>query len=736
MIIDDNPAIHQDFIKILTSSNAINELNNLEEQLFTENDLALNNTNDHETDNLLPQFVFNTAYQGREGVEKIKQALEQGIHYALAFVDIKMPPGWDGIETIKRMWEIDPDIQIVICTAYSDYSWEETVQQLGMGDNYLILKKPFDMVAVRQLACALTRKWILAKDAKLATEVLQQTVEQRTESLQQSLSLLRATIESSADGILVVDLNRTIIDCNSKFLKMWNIPKSMLKTKNGEFLFNYMINQLIKSKQYITQIRHLEKNIDEKSRPVVTFKNGKVLECFSQPHRLNGVTIGRVWSFSDITKRINLEQKLEYQASHDMLTGLPNRALLTDRIHHWINVSHRNKKRFAILFFDLDRFKLVNDSLSHVAGDELLSLIAKRWTTLIRKEDTLARIGGDEFVMIVPELDSDQNVINVANKILQSLKEPFKIAKRNITISTTIGISLYPTDGTTINDLLKSADLAMYEAKERGGNQFQFYTKVLNEQTNKIFKLEAELRHAIENNEFKLLYQPQFDVDKRSLLSAEALIRWQHPLKGLLLPIDFIQIAETSGLIIPIGLWVLDEVCRQIKSWHEKGLPWIRIAVNIATQQLKQVNFASAVEEILTKYQIPPQYLELEITENVVITHIDIIQMINQLKRIGVNIVLDDFGTGNSSLNYLKQIHIDRLKIDKSFIQNISTSRSDEVIIEAIIAMSRSFNFKVVAEGVETKKQLNYLKKQQCDEVQGFLFSKPITPKELEKYLK
>ena len=434
-----------------------------------------------------------------------------------------MPPGWDGIETIKHMWKVDPDIQVVICTAYSDYSWEETVKQLGMGDNYLILKKPFDIVAVRQLACALTRKWILAKDSKHNTEILKQTVEQRTESLQQSLSLLRSTIESSTDGILVVDLKRRIIDCNSKFLAMWNLPESILKNKNSELVLDYMANQVLKSKQYITQINHLEKHIDEVSRLIVTFKKGTILECRSHPHRLNNITIGRVWSFRDITERANLEKELEYQASHDMLTGLPNRALLIDRIEHWIEFAYRHQQRFAIMFFDLDRFKLINDSLSHETGDKLLRLVAARWAALLRKEDTIARIGGDEFVMIVPELKTDMSIITVADKILESLKQPFKIGKRDVTISTTIGISIYPKDGTTVNNLLKNADLAMYQAKERGGNQFQFYTKSLNEHTHKVFKLEAELRKAIDNNEFILYYQPQFGIDTRNLLSAEAL---------------------------------------------------------------------------------------------------------------------------------------------------------------------------------------------------------------------
>ncbi|KTD32324.1 regulatory protein (GGDEF domain) [Legionella moravica] len=733
MIIDDNPAIHQDFIKVLTSTTLVDQVSDLDKQLFDDDESS---SDDNELFHSLPKFIFETAYQGKEGVEKIKNSLKEGLHYSLAFVDIQMPPGWDGIETIKHMWDVDPDIQVVICTAYSDYTWEETVKELGIGDNFLILKKPFDLVSVRQLACALTRKWALAQAAKRTTELLQNTIAERTESLQQSLSLLRSTIESSADGILVVDLHRKIIDFNTKFQQIWNIPQSMLDSKNGELVSDYMLNQVQKAKNYLAQINHLEHAIEEVSRTTVHLKDGTIMECYSQPHYLNNKIIGRVWSFRDITERANLERKLEYQASHDMLTGLPNRTLISDRIQNLIEYSQRNSKRFAILFFDLDRFKLINDSLSHEAGDNLLKLVAARWEHLLRKEDSIARIGGDEFVMIVRDFSNDDSVITVVDKIIQSLHEPFRLGKRDVTISTSIGISVYPKDGTTVKALIKCADLAMYLAKERGGNQFQFYNEQLNDHADKTLKLENELRQALSNNEFRIFYQPQFDMENRCLLSAEALIRWQHPQKGLLLPMDFIPTAEVSGLIIPIGEWVINQVCQQIKKWHDKGLPWTRIAVNVATQQLKQVNFDTVIKEILKKHQIDPQYLELEITENVVITNVDIIRMIQQLKEIGVKIVLDDFGTGNSSLNYLKHLNIDRLKIDQSYIQNITASRSDEVIIEAIIAMARSFNFKVLAEGVETFTQMDYLKKKNCDEVQGYLFSEPITARELEKYLK
>ncbi|CAM3150728.1 regulatory protein (GGDEF domain) [Legionella steigerwaltii] len=735
MIIDDNPSIHQDFIKVLAASNTKSELNHLDKQLF-DDEASLSNPCSPDIECFLPKFIFTTACQGKEAINIIQKDLDAGIHYALAFVDIRMPPGWDGIETVKHMWKIDPDIQVVICTAYSDYSWEETVKELGMGDNYLILKKPFDVVAVRQLACALTRKWILANDSKHHEKILQQTVEERTESLQQSLSLLRSTFESSADGILVVDLNNKIIDCNSKFVSMWNIPQSMLETDDGNIILYYMLNQLTKPREYLADINRLRKNRDEITREIVTFRKGKILECYTLPHRLNENTIGRVWSFRDITEQANLEKQLKYQALHDPLTQLPNRALLIDRIQAHIEYAKKNEQQFAILYFDLDRFKLVNDSLSHEVGDQLLRLVAQRWSSLIRKEDTMARIGGDEFVM-TREIAKNEDVGIIANKILDSMHEPFKIANRDLIITTTVGISIYPQDGKTPGDLLKNSDLAMYQAKERGGNQYSFYSTQLHEYSDRCFKLESDLRNAIKNKEFFLLYQPQFSLDnKENLLAVEALIRWNHPEKGLLLPLDFIPLAEETGLIIPIGEWIISEVCRQIKSWHQKGLPYIQVAVNITTRQLQQPNFIYVVEKILKENLLDPHYLEFEISENVIITHRNIVQTLNQLKQIGIQIALDDFGTGNSSINYLKQLHIDSLKIDQSFIQNISSSRSDEVIIEAIISMARSFNFKVIAEGVESKKQLDFLKQQHCDEVQGFFFSKPLSSRGIEKFLK
>ena len=735
IIIDDNPDIHQDFVQVLTPSQKPQLIEKVRDEFVDVSNPAIANI-ETDTNFLIPEFQFDTAMQGQEGVEKIKLALEMGNPYALAFVDIKMPPGWDGIETIQHMWKIDKDIQVVICTAYSDYTLEDTIQKLGARDNLLVLKRPFDDIAVRQLACALARKWLLARDVKNHSELLQRTVKEQTESLQHSLSLLRATIESSADGILALDINQKIINYNMQFVSMWAVPDAILAVNDGNLMLEYMIEQLKTPDDFLNQIKFHYKNNEESSVQILRLSSSKTLECYSHPHRLENVIVGRVWSFHDITEQSSLQEKLEFQASHDPLTNLPNRVLFYDRTEQAIANSARHGGSFAILFLDLDRFKLVNDSLSHQVGDELLQAVAARLQSLLRKVDTLARLGGDEFVMIIPELAQENSILNVAQKILTSLEQPFQISGRKLNISASIGISNYPVDGVNINTLLRHADLAMYLAKELGGNQFKFYTPVLSKKNQHRVTQESELRSALANNEFSLVYQPQLDINTNQCLSAEALIRWQHPKAGEILPLDFIPVAEESGLIIPIGEWVIHTVCKQINEWKKHGLPQIRIAVNVSRQQLKQTNFASTIKNILKEHKINPRFLEMEITENVIIAHPEVMRMIRELKAIGVNIVLDDFGIGSSSLNYLKQLHIDRLKIDRTFIQKILKTRSDEIIIEAIMTLAQSMNFKVVAEGVETQKQINFLKKQNCTEAQGYLLCKPLTPADIETFFK
>ncbi len=728
IIIDDNPAIHQDFIKILAAKAKTPELNILEGKIF-------GNANKVE-DVGLPHFHIDTASQGQEGVELIQKALGEGRPYALAFVDIRMPPGWNGIETIKHVWALDPNIQVVICTAFSDYTWEDTIKELGMRDNLLILKKPFDTVSVRQLASALTKKWQLVEQARTYTEFLEQNVQERTSSLNNALSLTRATLESSADGILVTNAAGKIIDYNQQLIEMWEIPESLMAHKDFKVLMEYMLNQLKNPSEFQKIILEINKQHENIINKIFKCKDKRVFECYTQPQKLDGQIIGRVWSFRNVTKRFKLEKKLHKQATHDALTGLPNRILLTDRIQQAISGAERAGSIFGVLFFDLDRFKLINDSLSHQAGDQLLQKIAKRLISTFRAEDTISRLGGDEFVMVIVDLEKDRSMANIADKLQGIFKKPFKISNRDVFITVSVGISIYPKDGKTANELLSNADLAMYRAKELGANQFQFSTPEMSKLARIRLEQENELRWAIENKEFFLTYQPQFDLITRELVSVEALIRWKHPTKGIILPLDFIPLAEGIGLIIPIGEWMLRTACQQNKDWQNMGFPKIRVSVNVENHQFMQLDFIEKVKNMLHETGLKSKYLEIEIRESVIIHNPDVMKIIEDLKKLGVEISLDQFGVGNSSLGYLKKIHLDRLKIDESFIQNIDVDRSDEVIIQAIIDIAHSLDYQVLADGVETKKQVKFLITKNCQTAQGYYFSKPISPQEFETMMK
>lgn len=724
LIIDDNPAIHKDFIKILTRSQKQNEFAKLDQALF---DVQPN-------ENPLPLFQIDTVSQGEEGVKQIQNALQQKHPYALAFVDIRMPPGLDGVQTTKRIWEIDPNIQIVICTAYSDYSWEETVSELGHKDNLLILKKPFDTVAVRQLACALTKKWLLLQENKAHMQTLEDKIKERTLSLEKSLTLTRATIESTADGILVVDDTGKIVNYNSRFVSMWNILPIVLELKEWNIVLEYLLSQLNNPSNFLKEVKRLNKHPDSTGINEVNFKNQRVYEYYSQPYHLKDKVVGRVWSFRDITKRVGLEKELQYRATHDELTGLPNRLEIMEMIYPILSKNKDN--HVAILFIDLDRFKLINDSLGHAAGDRLVKEFADRLKNKCDENHVPSRIGGDEFIILIKKIKDKQEVIEFATRLIDMTKEAFIIDNHQIFINASIGISISSTDGESAEELLQHADTAMYHGKACGGNQIQLYRPGLDEQSLRRLEAETELRQAITDQQFLLCYQPEIDVLTGKLKALEVLIRWQHPTKGLILPMDFIPLAEETGLIVAIGEWVLRVACTQNKKWQNAGLPPVKIAVNVTAAQFKQPDFISTVKHILQETQLDPKYLEIEVTENTIVSDPLIINVIQSLKNLGITIMLDDFGTGYSSLAYLKNLPLDGLKIDKSFIQNITRDYGDEIIIRAIISMAHNLNLDVVAEGVELPTQLLFLKQERCVDVQGFYFSEPVSADKIESILK
>lgn len=727
IIIDDNANIHQDFIKILTS-NKTAQTTELEKGLFDlPSDTTLSN---------LPTFEIHTALQGLEGIHKIDEAFKEGHPFSIAFVDVRMPPGLDGIETIKRIYPIDPNIQVVICSAFSDYTWEQTADNLGIRDNLLILKKPFDSVAVRQLVCSLAKKSSLLSDLRNTANTLESTLKNTDEKLQDSLSLTRVTLDSTTDGMIIIDNQGSIIDYNSHFCEMWNIPKPLIKSNNKNAILEYIYKQVDKPEVLMEKFKELSNDIEKTTTAIFHFKNGQIIEQFSFPRLLDGKVIGRIWSFRDVTEKHRLSEKLEYQATHDPLTDLPNRLLLYDRLNQSIAHALRHHTKIGLFFLDLDRFKLINDSLSHDAGDELLKAVSQRMLKTLRDEDTLARLGGDEFVIVTPSVFNNENLLFIADRFQSIFTTPFDIAGRKLNITASIGISVYPDDGRTPEQLLRAADLAMYNSKASGKNQHQFYIKKLGDDALKKLEIETELRMALKNSEFVLYYQPQYNSLTNQVVAIEALIRWLHPTKGLLNPIDFLPHALDSGLIIPIGEWVLRTACAQNKSWQDRNILHTRIAVNISAQQIKSNNFIELIKNILSETKLSPEYLELEINENVILSNQSVSETLLQLRKMNIHISLDDFGTGNSSLSYLRQASIDRIKIDQSFIKNIDINSKDEVMIQSILNIAKSMDLNVVAEGVETIDQMNFLNNIACEEIQGYYYSQPLLAEKLEPFLK
>ncbi|MDQ7095777.1 EAL domain-containing protein [Desulfosporosinus sp. PR] len=429
-------------------------------------------------------------------------------------------------------------------------------------------------------------------------------------------------------------------------------------------------------------------------------------------------------------------KELAYKTHHDALTALPNRLLFNELLKQALAQTRHKRGQLAVLFLDLDRFKLINDTMGHNLGDLLLKAVAERIRGTLREGDTIARQGGDEFLVLLPEISHDQEAVRVSERILAAFTQPFIIDDSEVYMSTSVGISLYPRGASDIESLVKQADTAMYYAKELGRNNCQLFTNGLNIKANERLSTENNLRKALARNEFILHYQPQVDFHKGCIVGLEALVRWDSKEHGLVSPLSFIPIAEETGLIVPIGEWVLETACRQNMIWRAQGHPFMRMAVNISARQFREPNFVKRVAEILAKTGMEPEWLELEITESIAMENGEAsLEMLRRFKELGVRISIDDFGTGFSSLNYLRRMPIDTLKIDQSFIRDISSGDNGKEIVTAIIQLAKNLRLKVVAEGVETSSQWSFLRDKRCDEMQGFLFSKAVGPKEMEMLL-
>ena len=477
------------------------------------------------------------------------------------------------------------------------------------------------------------------------------------------------------------------------------------------------------------------------TRPDGTIRNcsmvGKVvLDEHANVIRVVGVN-------KDITERRgaeealrNSEAHLTYSSQHDFLTGLPNRMLLSDRISQAIVLAPRHKKKIALLFLDLDGFKHINDSLGHAIGDKLLQSIAKRLVDCVRFSDMVSRQGGDEFVVLLSEVEHLEDAAMTARRMLQVVAEAHSIDQHDLHVTTSIGVSVYPDDGLDAETLIKNADTAMYQAKENGRHSYQFFKPAMNVRAVERQSMEENLRRALERKEFELLYQPKVNLRTGEITGAEALIRWTHPIRGLVSPAQFMTIAEDCGLILPIGNWALREACKQARAWVDAGLPQATMAVNISAMEFRDDNFLEGVFAILRETGLDPRSLELELTESVLMKRAESTESIlKELRARGVQLAVDDFGTGYSSLSYLRKFPVDSLKIDQSFIWQITNAPDETTIVTAIISMGRSLKLRVVAEGVETQEELAFLQAHKCDEAQGYYFSPPVLPQQFAKLL-
>ncbi|SDO18093.1 diguanylate cyclase (GGDEF) domain-containing protein [Pseudomonas arsenicoxydans] len=601
LIIDDTPSIHQDFRKILGPD--------------TKDELSLAGTEETLFGTPKPDrltFQLDSAYQGQEALELVKRAQAEGRPYAMAFTDMRMPPGWDGLETVEKLWKVDPHLQIALCTAFSDYSWEEMAERLEYGDQLLVLKKPFDSVEIRQMASALTWKWQMTQDAETKVQSLEQTIEAR-------------------------------------------------------------VHELLK-------VSHL----------------------------------------------------LQY----DVLTELPNSTLLGDRLNQSLALSRRHDKQLAVMFLGLDRFKRINNALGHPAGDEMLKRVGQNLVSTVRESDSVFRYGSDEFVVILADIRHPQQTKGIAEKILSAIRAPQHIAGHDLSVTASLGISIYPDDGFDAIALIKKAETAMRNVKEIGPNDFSFFLDEMNQRARDQQSIETGIRLALERDEFVLHYQPKLDLGTGQVVGAEALIRWLKPGHGLVYPSDFIGVAEDSGLIVPLSKWVLAQACRQACAWQAAGLPKLCMSVNVSAIDFRQRGFVEGIEQVLEQTGLDPSLLELEITEGVLMQNVDAtVSALNRLKALGVRLAIDDFGTGYSSLSYLRRFPINVLKIDQSFIRGLTRDSSDAALVSAIISLGKSLKLTVIAEGVETLEQLDFLKAHQCEEGQGYYFSKAVEPEAFVQYM-
>ncbi len=557
------------------------------------------------------------------------------------------------------------------------------------------------------------------------------------QALRESEARYRAMAEQSADWIWAVDLQGRHVFSNQRGAAMLGYTvDEFLAMDSGEGvhpddlpLFHENFRKAVAARQGWQNVVLRRRHRDGSYR--ILESNASPL--FSEAGRL----IGFQGVDRDITERKQAEERIQFLAHHDSLTGLPNRILLRDRFEHARDIAGKSKTHVAMLFLDLDNFKMVNDTLGHAAGDQMLLNVVKRLSRCTRGIDTISRQGGDEFIVLLNEVPDPEMVEGVAGEILTALSEPMEIGGRCLNTSCSIGIAICPEDGKDFDTLLQKADTAMYNAKDAGRNTYRFFDEKMNLHAHEHLLLQNRLHQALAHEEFHLHYQPQIDIGSGRLIGAEALLRWNSPELGEVEPARFIPVAEESGLIVPIGSWVMVEACLQAQAWREAGLPDMTVSVNLSAMQFRRPNLIESVAGALNRSRLPPHLLELELTESILLQDAENnLDTVRRLKALGVRLSIDDFGTGYSSFSYLKRFVVDRLKIDQSFVRDITTDPDDAAIVRAIIQLARSLRLGIVAEGVETRAQLAFLREEGCEEAQGYLFTQPLPAAEFEAYLR
>lgn len=674
-------------------------------------------------------YQADVAASGAEAITRLKAE-----NYSLLLLDLQMP-GVTGHQVQQYVCDQGIDVEIIVISG--DSSFRSIKEALRKGA-YDFIRKPYvPEELLTTVKNALENFW-------------QRRQLHRTEhSLQESERMHRFIVNNSPDFIYMLDPQGLITYVNDKVGDLLGYKRNELLGKhfstlihphNADEIHNFFSEQ--RAGERASKNVEMRMLVNRSSNQVKCLDNHELIielnaiGMYDEDENGQRKFVGTLGCARDITARKRSEAQISYQAYHDLLTRLPNRVLFDDRISQALAHARRNQQNFALLFLDLDRFKLINDTLGHAMGDRVLQQVSERILSCLRAEDTLCRFGGDEFSLLLPNVSSKENIAAVAEKILKAVRHPFKINDHEIYLSLSIGIAMYPVAGESGETLLQSADIAMYHVKASGKDGYCFYSDAMNGSNSTFLSVERDMYLALEKNQFEVFFQPKVDPEFHTIIGMEALLRWRHPEKGLIFPGDFLTIAEESKLIVPIGDWVLQTACEEIKHWQQQGLPRLKMSINVSPVQLEQGDFVRKFIDVLQDFQLPGNIFEVEITEQgIAQSRKDIIEKLRSLREFGVSIAIDDFGRGYSSLSYLQDFPVNTLKIDRSFVREIEEIQTESCIVNAIAMMAKGLNLHMVAEGVENLLQLDYLRKLGCNEVQGYLYGEALSAKDTLKML-